>query len=233
MIKETHECRECGSSNIVKNGHSASGSKQYHCKDCGAHKVLDPEPRGYSEEEKAEILRAYRERGSKRAISRIFGISRNTLTRWLKKKGREMGLVAEGLRLARDNDTLELDECWTCAWKRSNKRWLWVALCRRTRQVVANAQGDRSAKTCARLWSRIPQSDSSKATGKAEASATSGSLPKRQLHQCLRRTQLTDSSESPVARWSTSNGSSGDCGRSWCGTSAGRERLPSQSGCYT
>jgi IS1 family transposase len=32
-----------------------------------------------------------------------------------------------------------------------------VALCRRTRQVVAFVIGDRSAKTCARLWSRIPE----------------------------------------------------------------------------
>ncbi len=92
-----------------------------------------------------------------------------------------MGLVAEGLRPARDNDTLELDECWTYVRQRSNKRWLWVALCRRTRQVVANAHGDRSARTCARLWSRIQQSDSSRATGRAGASATSGSPPKRQL----------------------------------------------------
>ncbi|WP_259116858.1 IS1 family transposase [Salinibacter ruber] len=158
MIQETYECRECGSSNIIKNGHSASGSQQYHCKDCGAHKVLDPEPRGYSEEEKEKILRAYRERGSKRAISRIFGVSRNTLNRWLGKKGREAEPVADGLQPARDSDTLELDECWTYVRRRSNKRWLWVALCRRTRQVVAFVIGDRSAKTCARLWSRIPES---------------------------------------------------------------------------
>ncbi|WP_259083434.1 IS1 family transposase [Salinibacter ruber] len=156
MIKETHECRECGSSNIVKNGHSASGSQQYHCKDCGAHKVLDPEPRGYSEEEKDLVYRAYRERGSKRAISRIFGISRNTLTRWL-KKGRESDSVAKGLQSAEENDVLELDECWTYVRKRSNKRWLWVALCPQARQVVAFVIGDRSAKTCARLWSRIPE----------------------------------------------------------------------------
>ncbi len=52
---------------------------------------------------------------------------------------------------------------------------------RRTRQVVANAHGDRSAKTCARLWSRIQQSGSSRTTDEAEASATSGSPPKRQL----------------------------------------------------
>mgnify|MGYP002762772889 FL=1 len=88
MIKETHErerMRLLGTP--PKNGHSASGSQQYHCKDCGAHKVLDPEPRGYSEEEKDWVYRAYRERGSKRAVSRIFGVSRNTLTRWLKKRG--------------------------------------------------------------------------------------------------------------------------------------------------
>ncbi len=52
---------------------------------------------------------------------------------------------------------------------------------RRTRQVVANAHGDRSAKTCSRLWSRIQQSGSSRTTDEAEASATSGSPPKRQL----------------------------------------------------
>ncbi len=33
-----------------------------------------------------------------------------------------------------------------------------MALCRRTRQVVAFVIGDRSAKTCARLWGRIPES---------------------------------------------------------------------------
>ncbi|MCS3675435.1 DNA invertase Pin-like site-specific DNA recombinase [Salinibacter ruber] len=44
------------------------------------------EPRGYSEEEKELVSRAYPEHGSKRAISRIFGVSRNTLTRCLRKR---------------------------------------------------------------------------------------------------------------------------------------------------
>ncbi len=35
-------------------------------------------------------------------------------------------------------------------------RWLWVALCRRTRQVVAYVLGDRSEESC-RLWERIPE----------------------------------------------------------------------------
>jgi transposase-like protein len=86
MIEKTHQCRQCGSTDLVKNGHNASGSRQYHCKACGAYLVLDPKERGYPEEEKERILRAYRERGSMRAIERIFGVSRNTLSRWLEKR---------------------------------------------------------------------------------------------------------------------------------------------------
>lgn len=36
-------------------------------------------------------------------------------------------------------------------------RWLWVALCRRTRQVIAYAFGDRSERTCRRLWEKVPE----------------------------------------------------------------------------
>lgn len=51
---------------------------------------------------------------------------------------------------------LELDELWSFVTKRSNKRWIWIALCRATRQVVAYVVGDRSAETCQKLWERIP-----------------------------------------------------------------------------
>ncbi|MCS4098014.1 transposase-like protein [Salinibacter ruber] len=85
MIQTTHTCRKCGSSDIVKNGHSASGSQQYHCKNCGAYLVLDPDSNEYSEDEKQRIPQAYRERGSKSAISRIVGVIRNTLFRRLQK----------------------------------------------------------------------------------------------------------------------------------------------------
>jgi insertion element IS1 protein InsB len=52
--------------------------------------------------------------------------------------------------------TLELDELWSFVLKRANKRWIWIALCRATRQVVAYTVGDRSAATCRKLWERIP-----------------------------------------------------------------------------
>ncbi|MEJ7712285.1 MAG: IS1 family transposase [Pyrinomonadaceae bacterium] len=47
---------------------------------------------------------------------------------------------------------LELDELWSFVLKKANKRWIWIALCRATRQVVAYVVGDRSAATCQKLW---------------------------------------------------------------------------------
>jgi insertion element IS1 protein InsB len=54
--------------------------------------------------------------------------------------------------------TLELDELWSFVLKKAHDSWIWMALCRKTRQVVAYAVGDRSKKTCQRLWEAIPDS---------------------------------------------------------------------------
>ena len=58
--------------------------------------------------------------------------------------------------MARIDDILELDEMWSFVYEKKNKKWLWIALCRRTRQIVAFAIGDRSDNTCKELWENIP-----------------------------------------------------------------------------
>ena len=52
---------------------------------------------------------------------------------------------------------LELDELWSFVLKKANQAWIWIALCRKTRQVVSYAIGDRSEKTCRMLWEAIPE----------------------------------------------------------------------------
>ncbi len=37
-----------------------------------------------------------------------------------------------------------------------NQSWIWIALCCKTRQVVAYAVGDRSKQICLRLWESLP-----------------------------------------------------------------------------
>jgi IS1 family transposase len=60
------------------------------------------------------------------------------------------------LQPAQAEDVLEADEMWSFVHHRSNKRWLWTVICRRTRQIVAFAIGDRSEATCRKLWEQIP-----------------------------------------------------------------------------
>jgi len=73
------------------------------------------------------------------------------------KKGHQEPDLSATVEEAEEGDILELDEAWSFVGEKANKRWLWTAMCRRTRQVVAFAIGDRSAKTCARLWAKIPE----------------------------------------------------------------------------
>jgi len=65
--------------------------------------------------------------------------------------------VSETLLPSQAEDVLELDEVWSFVYTRSNQVWLWTALCRRTRQIVAFVNGDHSLKTCQKLWEQLPE----------------------------------------------------------------------------
>lgn len=52
---------------------------------------------------------------------------------------------------------MELDELWSFVLKKARKRWVWLALCPKTRQVVvAFYIGDRSERSWRKLWDRVP-----------------------------------------------------------------------------
>ena len=157
MIQETitHACRACKSTHIIKNGTNRCGNAQYHCKDCGIYRVLKPKP-AYWESDKQTVLRAGLERCSLRGVERIFDITRQTVVRWISTHIQKLPEVAETLLPASADDVLELDEVWSFVLKKADTRWLWTAMCRRTRQIVAFAIGDRSKATCLRLWQAIP-----------------------------------------------------------------------------
>src|SRR5262249_542672 len=140
---------------IVKNGTNKVGNAQYHCKDCGAYRVLEPH-KIENFERQAQALRAYRERASLRGLERIFGIARQQVVGWIEAELRRLPTLLDSLLHKRRGDILELDELWAFVYSRDNERWLWTALCRRTRQIVAFVIGDRSAATCRRLWAAIP-----------------------------------------------------------------------------
>ena len=82
-------CATCGSVSLVKAGHNSSGTQQFLCKACGAHRVLVAKSPAIDPERKALILRAVEvERLGLRAAERVFGVARQTIAKWLEKKPR-------------------------------------------------------------------------------------------------------------------------------------------------
>ncbi len=51
---------------------------------------------------------------------------------------------------------VELDELWTFVGNKQQPRWIWIALERPTRRVLAWIVGDRSEETAFKLWDLLP-----------------------------------------------------------------------------
>jgi len=81
------KCYHCGGDRLARNGLTQNGKQRYLCSDCGRTSRDSPQPNGYTPEERERILRAYHERSSLRGLSRTFGVSRQTVTARLKKRG--------------------------------------------------------------------------------------------------------------------------------------------------
>ncbi len=84
MIIKNLCCPKCKSDNLSKNGKSSNGKQKFYCKTCKSYGVLNSSRR--SNEEKEEILNAYKERSSLRGLQRIYKVSPNSIIRWIKKK---------------------------------------------------------------------------------------------------------------------------------------------------
>jgi IS1 family transposase/transposase-like protein len=151
----THQCPRCGSEHLVKNGHDYKGAQKYVCKTCGRYGTLQAQ-RGYSEQRRTQAQDGVLERVSLRGLERLLGISRRTIARWIATWASELPPLEATVAEARLDDVLELDEVWSFVFKKDQQRWIWVALCRRTRQIVAYFIGDRTETSCLQLWRQIP-----------------------------------------------------------------------------
>jgi len=185
MIQETttYTCRSCGSANIIRNGSNKCGNPQYHCKACGVYRVLKPQI-AYTPQDKKTILRACHERMSLRGIERVFHISRQTVAQWIRQHSLHLPLLLDSLVPAQADDVLELDELWSFVFKKSQKRWLWIALCRRSRQIVAFYIGQRDSLSCQQLWQRLPM-DYAKCQAVSDAWHTYPETWPADLHQAF------------------------------------------------
>ena len=52
--------------------------------------------------------------------------------------------------------TIECDEAWSFVGKKGNKQWIWLALDKKTREIVGVHIGDRSQESAQKLWESLP-----------------------------------------------------------------------------
>ncbi|HEY4388834.1 MAG TPA: IS1 family transposase [Ktedonobacteraceae bacterium] len=86
MVTITLHCSHCQSDALVRNGHASNGKQRYRCRACGRQSRHNPAPHAYPEARREEILHSYQERSSLRGLTRTFGVSRTTVSSWIKKR---------------------------------------------------------------------------------------------------------------------------------------------------
>jgi transposase-like protein len=86
MVTITLHCPHCQSDALVRNGHAPNGKQLSRCRACGRQSRENPTPHAYPQARREEILHAYQERSSLRGLTRTFGVSRATVSSWIKKK---------------------------------------------------------------------------------------------------------------------------------------------------
>ena len=124
----------------MRNGRAPDGKQKSLCRACQKQSRENPTPHAYPEQRREEILRAYEERSSLGGLERTFGVSRPSVIEWIKKAGKLPALSdtpVEPDPHDAEASVLELDELWSFVVKKTNQAWIWIALCRKTRQVVA------------------------------------------------------------------------------------------------
>ncbi len=82
-------CPHCQSEALVRDGHASNGKQKYRCHTCGRRSREHPTPNAYPEARREEILHAYQERSSLRGLTRTFGVSRATVSSWIKNEQRD------------------------------------------------------------------------------------------------------------------------------------------------
>lgn len=170
-VKKKLNCPYCLGTNLSRKGFSRNGKQRYKCQECKKRIVLHGRQYFVSSEQVAIIGRLLLERISLRGICRAMQVSFSWLRLHIQSVYRTTPedlnyrpLAGERVSLETNGKpviylkmmALECDEMWSFVQKKENKAWIWIALCRESRQVMAVFIGDRSTESAKKLIEMIP-----------------------------------------------------------------------------
>jgi len=162
-------CPYCHSEQIVKRGTTRRGTQRYLCHNtaCPSQSfLLEYRYQGRLPEVKQQIMAMSLNASGMRDTARVLRISTDTVLRELRKK--EAALASVNTALLRTVEPAEIlvdieqageaevDEMWSFVKQKANKQWIWIAMDKQTRQIIAFHVGDRSHESAQQLWANLP-----------------------------------------------------------------------------
>jgi IS1 family transposase/transposase-like protein len=150
-------CPRCGSHHTIKNGSIHNGKPKDQCKSCGRQFVINPTQQTVTAETKQLIDKLLLERISLRGIERVTGVSWSWLQNYVNNKFSEVPRQVSISEKARGKLIIECDELWSFVSSKNNKVYVWLAIDRKTREIVGCYMGDRSRQSAKKLWESLPR----------------------------------------------------------------------------
>lgn len=149
-------CPRCGSTHTIKNGSAHNGKPKNQCKDCGRQFVIAPSKKTISEETKKLIDKLLLERISLRGIQRVTGVSWSWLQDYVNNKFSQIPRQIRVSKKAKGKLIIECDELWSFVQSKNHKFYVWLAIDRKTREIIGCHIGDRTRNSARQLWKSLP-----------------------------------------------------------------------------
>lgn len=154
-------CPSCNSTLIKKNGRIANGKQNHQCLECKRQFVNDPEQKIVKQETRNLVKKTLLERVSLNGITRIFDVSMPWLLDFMMHIFDELpDDLCANVSICEAADVeiaeFEADELWSFVSSKKNRQWLWLAIHRPTKQIIAMHVGQRTQRDAEIFFEKFP-----------------------------------------------------------------------------
>jgi insertion element IS1 protein InsB len=150
-------CTQCNCKEFRKNG-ERNGHQCHQCIECAHQTTFRRRYSKLSTKDKDRLCRGLRERVSLQALPNIFVVSLSWFYQFACKVFREMEILFDKSlpKLIRNADEeFEIDELCTYVGNKKQKDWVWMAIHRRTKQIIAFQVNKGNKATLVKLWNKL------------------------------------------------------------------------------
>jgi insertion element IS1 protein InsB len=144
-------CPRCSARNIKKNGITANSKQRYCCQQCSRQFVIRYSYQGRDPTVRRLIIPLSLNGCGIRDISRVLGVSPNTVLKELRSMAAKVPAPSVPERVI----DLQVDELWSFVHNKEHQAWLWYAFEPDSKRIVAWTVGRRTDESCGRLLKQL------------------------------------------------------------------------------